>query len=115
MMTHLPAKADVVQDVFERSSTWTDHEVVRWRHGKLRCRLIQEYGGVVGQNYVSEGRNTPSENESLPVPYPRGLDGEEERKAFRTGFFLGAIVSGASTRPGFTREIRDFEKRLGLT
>jgi hypothetical protein len=89
---HLPAEADVVADVFatRKPEEWTDGEIAAWRRQGLRLRLILEYGGTRGEQFMEEGGAPPGDSDPLPIPIPTILRSDEERAWFDEGFRLGA-------------------------
>src|SRR5688572_21043585 len=68
-----------------------DEQIIRWRHAIHRSRIISWYAHDFGAFYREEGRDAPITPDALPIPYPKGVDSEEDRAEFRDEFFTGGV------------------------
>lgn len=116
--THLPARADVVDDVFDTRPevAWSDEAIIDWRRKQRRICLVQDYGYLARLLYSGEGDAPVPDKGTLPIPYPPELQSEEERGAFRLSFRLAATLFGPFIGPDLTLipELEALRKKLGF-
>jgi hypothetical protein len=94
---------------------WSEDQILRWRHDVHRSQIIFWYAQDFGALWRDQGHASPATSDSLPIPYPMGVDSDEERKEFREGFFFGAKIVGVSdkvAREGWDHHWKELEGRL---
>ena len=103
LRTHLPAKADVTEDVFDTlpPEQWTDEAILAWRHRKIRTWLVFRYGILIG---VAAGRDGGA--------CPDAFDRKEERDSFEDGVRFAAAFRDYRLTAS-PEELEDLRKRLG--
>ena len=113
---YLETDADVVAEVFDLRprDTWTDHEILRWRHEQQRLRLSFEYGCVSGRYYRGSGGTPPGGTDRLPIPFPACLQSDQEREAFRSGFCLMSNIGAGLGEESWRSKVAELERRLGI-